>query len=44
MNQILRKGARGEQVKSLQKLLNSLPSTKSKLVEDGIFGQNKRGR
>lgn len=38
MAMVLRKGARGDQVKKLQKLLNALPSTKKKLVEDGDFG------
>ena len=36
---VLKQGARGEQVKKLQKLLNALPSTKNKLVEDGVFGK-----
>jgi hypothetical protein len=39
MAMVLKKGARGDQVKGLQKLLNRLPSTRKKLVEDGIFGQ-----
>lgn len=38
MTLILRKGARGSQVKKLQKRLNSLGYLKSKLVEDGVFG------